>query len=188
MNRFRLKIGLFDPGKEMIRNTQSGQAGTSVTRTPRRLAGYATLLFMLLAGPTPRALAAAAVPTGVWLMGTKVAIQIFDCSGMLCGRIIWLKEPLDPQGLLKRDKLNPEPALRQRQICGPTVIWNVRPDGDNSWEGGWFYNPDDGATYRVSIELKSQDEISARIYSGIPLFGETKTLVRVPMGTSEGWC
>ena len=172
----------------MIGNTQYCQVGTSGTRTLWRLAGYAALLFMLLTGSTPRALAAAAVPSGVWLMGTKVAIQIFDCSGMLCGRIIWLKAPLDPQGLLKRDKLNPDPALRQRQICGPTIIWNVRSNGDDRWEGGWFYNPDDGATYRVSVERKSPDVISARIYSGIPLFGETRTLVQIPMGTSAGWC
>ena len=136
----------------------------------------------------PRALAAAAVPPGVWLMGTKVAIQIFDCSNMLCGRVIWLNAPLNPEGLLKRDKLNPDPALRQRQVCGPTIIWNVHPNGDNSWDGGWFYNPDDGATYRVNMELVSPDVISARIYSGIPLFGETRTLVRVPMGIGAGWC
>lgn len=136
----------------------------------------------------PRTLAAAADPLGVWLMGTKVAIQIFNCGGMLCGRVIWLKAPLNPQGLLKRDKLNPDPALRQRQVCGPTIIWNLSPKGKNSWEGGWFYNADDGSTYRVNMKIKSADVISARIYSGIRLFGETRTLVRVPMGTSAGWC
>jgi uncharacterized protein (DUF2147 family) len=121
-------------------------------------------------------------------MGTKVAIQIWHCSAMLCGRIIWLKAPLDPEGLLKRDKLNPDRALRERQICGPTIIWSLHSSGENSWEGGFFYNPDDGSTYRVNMELKSTDVMSARIYSGFPLFGETRTLVRVPMGTSTGWC
>jgi uncharacterized protein (DUF2147 family) len=153
-----------------------------------RLAVYAATILICVNISIPRALAAGAVPLGVWLMGTKVAIQIFDCTGMLCGRVIWLKAPLDPQGLLKRDKLNPDPALRDRQVCGPTIIWNVRPGGDNSWEGGWFYNPDDGTTYRVSMELKSPDVISARIYLGIPIFGKTRTLVRIPMGTSAGWC
>src|SRR5690348_7852782 len=118
---------------------------------------------MFLIGPIPRVLAGA-VPNGVWLMGTDVAIQLFDCSGTLCGRIIWLKAPLDPQGLLKRDKLNPDPALRQRQICGPTIIWHLRPNGGDSWDDGWFYNPEDGATYRVKMQLKSLDVISARIY------------------------
>ena len=132
--------------------------------------------------------AIAAVPPGVWLMDAKVAVQIFDCRALLCGRVIWLKAPLDPQGLLKRDKLNPDPALRDRQICGPTVIWNGQPVDARHWENGWFYNPDDGATYRVSLNLQSDDVLVARIYLGVPLFGKTKTLARIPMGIGAGWC
>ena len=132
--------------------------------------------------------AVAAVPPGVWLMGTKVAVQIFDCSGLLCGRVVWLKAPLDPEGLLKRDKLNPDPALRERQVCGPTIIWGLSATAPGHWEGGWFYNPDDGTTYSVKLELQSADVIAARIYRGIPLIGQTRRLLRVPMGTSAGWC
>lgn len=76
-------------------------------RASRHLAGYAALLIICLGISVPRAPAVAAVLSGVWLMDTRVAIQIFDCGDMLCGRIIWLKAPLDPQGLVKRDKLNP---------------------------------------------------------------------------------
>jgi uncharacterized protein (DUF2147 family) len=141
-----------------------------------------------MTGAGSRAESAAAVPAGIWLMDTRVAIQIFDCSDMLCARIIWLKAPLDPQGLLKRDKLNPDPALRQRQVCGPTIIWNLHPADPGHWENGWFYNADDGKTYRLAMELKTDDAIMARVYVGIPLFGETRTLVRIPMGTSAGWC
>jgi hypothetical protein len=43
-------------------------------------------------------------------------------------------------------------------------------------------------TYRVSAELRSADVFVARIYLGVPLFGETKTLLRVPRLRSEGWC
>jgi uncharacterized protein (DUF2147 family) len=150
-----------------------------------RIASCLALLVFSLAAPPQ---AAAAVPSGIWLMGTKVAIQVFDCKQMLCGRVIWLKAPLDPQGLLKRDKLNPDPALRERQVCGPTIIWNVRPVDPSHWGDGWFYNADDGATYRVTMDLQSDDVMVARIYRGIPLFGKTKTLIRVPMGLGEGWC
>ena len=146
------------------------------------------LLFLSIIVPAQQATAAVAVPPGTWLMGEKVAIQIFDCSAMLCGRVVWLKEPLDRQGLLKRDKHNPDPALRQRQVCGPTIIWNLQPVDRNRWEGGWLYNPNDGMTYRTTIELKSADAILARVYLGYPLFGVTRTLVRVSQGTSEGWC
>lgn len=151
-----------------------------------RVAAYVALLLLFNSVSIPRA--AAAVPQGVWLMKEKTAIQVFDCNGMLCGRVVWLKAPLDPQGILKHDRLNPDPALRQRQVCGPTIIWGAQPVDSSHWKDGWFYNPDDGATYRVTMELQSADVMMARIYLGVPLFGKTRTLVRVPMGVGAGWC
>jgi uncharacterized protein (DUF2147 family) len=130
----------------------------------------------------------AAVPQGVWLIDSKVAVQIFDCSNLLCGRILWLQTPRDPQGQLDRDKNNPDPVLRRRRLCGLTIFWGLHPEGSDRWGGGRFYNPDDGKTYSVSAELRSADLIVARIYLGIPLLGQTKILHRVPHGTSEGWC
>jgi hypothetical protein len=72
----------------------------------------------------------------------------------------------------------------------------VRPDHSlgpavhrrQSLADGWFYNPDDGKTCSISARLVSPDVIKARVYVGFPLFGETKTLLRVAHGTSEGWC
>jgi uncharacterized protein (DUF2147 family) len=138
-----------------------------------------------LAVPVSRA---AAAPEGVWLMESRVAVQIFDCGNLLCGRILWLAIPRDPQGRLDRDKHNPDPALRQRPLCGLTIIWGLRSTGPRRWRGGRFYNPDDGKTYNISAELTSADALIARIYLGFPLFGETKTLHRVLHGTSKGWC
>jgi uncharacterized protein (DUF2147 family) len=148
------------------------------------------VIFLLLLVSIARAKGVAAVieHPGAWLMGTKVAIQFFECGNMVCGRVIWLKESLDPEGLLKHDKLNPDPALRHRQVCGPTIIWNLHPTDLNHFDDGWFYNPDDGSTYKVKMDFQSADVISARIYVGIPTIGKTKTLVRVPIGISAGWC
>jgi len=129
-----------------------------------------------------------AVPLGVWLIDSKAAVQLFDCDGLLCGRVIWLLVPRDQQGELKLDKNNPNLALRQRPLCGPTILWGLHPSGPDRWRDGWFYNPDDGKTYRVSAQLKSADVIIARIYAGVPLFGKTKTLLRIAQGSSEGWC
>lgn len=129
-----------------------------------------------------------AVPQGVWLMDGKVAVQIFDCAQMMCGRIIWLRAPRDPEGQLDRDRKNPDPALRDRKLCGLTILWGLRPQGPDRWREGWFYNPGDGETYRVEARLKSADVMVAHIYRGAPVFGRTKTLDRVPHDTSEGWC
>lgn len=149
---------------------------------PARL--VAALVLLVLEWST----AFSAVPQGVWLIDGKAAVQIFDCGGLLCGRILWLQTPRDAQDQLSRDRHNPDPALRQRRLCGLTILWGLREAGPNRWEGGWFYNPDDGKTYSVTAELRSADLIVARIYSGLRIFGQTKSLFRVAHGRSDGWC
>jgi uncharacterized protein (DUF2147 family) len=109
--------------------------------------GCAALVLIGLAVSVPRTAASAGIPEGVWLIDNKVAVQIFDCSNLLCGRILWLSIPRDPQSRLDRDKKNPQPALRQRPLCGLTILWGLRPAGPDRWTDGWFYNPDDGDTY-----------------------------------------
>lgn len=149
------------------------------------VSGLVATTILLAAAP---AVAQTAVPEGVWLIDGRVAVQIYDCMDLMCGRILWLKVPRNAIGQLDRDKHNPDPALRERELCGLTMIWNLHPDGLNRWKDGWFYNPDDGVTYRVSAQLESDDVMLARIYIGLPLFGRTKTLARVPHGVSDGWC
>jgi len=128
------------------------------------------------------------VPEGVWLLEDKAAVDIFDCGGLMCGRIVWLQVPRNLLGQLDRDFRNPDPALRGRELCGQTILWGLHPNGPDRWKDGWFYNPDDGVTYRFSAQLKSADVMAARIYQLIPLFGQTKRLVRVAQAVSEGWC
>jgi uncharacterized protein (DUF2147 family) len=146
------------------------------------------LLFLCVTVHGPRARAAKPVTEDVWLMDSKVAVQIFECGDLLCGRVVWLVKPRNPEGVLDRDRHNPEITLRQRPVCGLTVLWALHPKGADRWEDGWFYNPFDGKTYRVLAKLTSADLIVARIYRGIPLFGKTKTLQRVKHGKMEGWC
>ena len=146
------------------------------------------LLASAMAGIASAPTASAEAPQGVWLIDGEAAVQIFDCKGLLCGRILWLQSPHDPQGELKRDKNNPDPALRQRELCGMNVIWNLRSTGPDHWDDGRFYYPDSGKTYDVKMELTASNAIVARFYQGASFLGETKTLSRVPHGTSKGWC
>jgi len=102
---------------------------------------------------------------GVWLIdGTGAAVQIFDCNGLLCGRVIWLEKARDTAGRLARDDKNPDPIFRQRPPCGLTVIQGLEPAGLGHWNSGSLYNPEDGQTYRVSAELRLADVFVARIY------------------------
>ena len=132
--------------------------------------------------------AATAVPSGVWLFDGKVAVQIYKCKTRLCGRILWLQVPRDPQGALDVDKNNPAPALRTRRLCGLTIIRGLKALGGNTWGGGTLYNPDDGITYNLSAELASDNKIVARVFLTSPFLGQDKTLARIVRKTTNGWC
>jgi uncharacterized protein (DUF2147 family) len=154
-------------------------------RPARRNAAVGTLALILLLQAVPTPALSAGVPVGVWLLPSKAAVEIFDCSGLLCGRIVWLQRARNSAGELVRDKKNSDSALRPRLLCGLIVIWRLEPAGPDRWRSGWLYNPDDGRTYRVSGELRSTVTLSARIYVGIPIYGETSTWLRVPQPSSE---
>jgi uncharacterized protein (DUF2147 family) len=175
----QLRFGAVAPRRD---GTQARRAGLPPVI---RCATWLLALFMIFAMPSRLAFAAA--PEGVWLVDGKAAVEIFDCSGLMCGRILWLKDPRNTQGELDRDKNNPDPALQKRRLCGMTIFGGLRSGDRDRWTDGWFYNPDDGETYNISVALEST-ALVARIYRGVPLFGETKTLFRVSHGVSDGWC
>jgi Uncharacterized protein conserved in bacteria (DUF2147) len=127
-------------------------------------------------------------PEGIWQIDDVALDVSTDDDGVLYGRIVWLRHWRDEVGELAHDRLNPDPDLRQRPLCGLTVLWGLRPAGPNRWTGGSLYNPDDGHVYGVNAHLVSTDEFRAHIYRGIPLFGRTRTLVRIGRGSGEGWC
>lgn len=104
---------------------------------------------MLVASILP----AQASPYGIWRMENgKVTVRISDCGGKLCGTIVGLRKPLDKKGKPKRDKHNPNPALRNRPVIGLAIINGLKPDGEGKWEGT-IYNPDDGNTYSSRARL-----------------------------------
>ena len=134
---------------------------------------FAILLLAVLASMhCSTASAQTAVPDGTWLVGQRVAFDIFACKASLCGRIVWLRNP----------------ALRTAEMCGRTIIWGLNQDGPSQWSGGWFFDPDNGTTYNVSAQVENRDLISARIYKGISLFGRTEILTRITARSLSGWC
>ena len=149
------------------------------------ISGVCALLLLTVAHSYP---ASAAVPDGTWLFANRVAVQIFECSGLLCGRIVWLLRPDSPAGQPDLDLLNPDPTLRQRRLCGLTIIWGLQPDGPGQWSNGWLYDPKDGATYNVTAQLITPDTMSARVYRGMPLLGRTEILTRDPPLGFDGRC
>jgi uncharacterized protein (DUF2147 family) len=90
--------------------------------------------------------------TGTWLTEEgKATVRVADCAGALCGTIVALKEPNDPQtGRPKIDKNNADAGKRSRPIVGVQILLGLKPDGANKWSGQ-IYNPEDGKTYTASV-------------------------------------
>ena len=110
-----------------------------------RMAGTVALILTFMAP------ASAQEPTGLWLTAAGDArIQVARCGLGICGRIVWLKEPIDPAtGKPQVDDKNENPALQNRRVLG-LQIFTMHPNGPGKWSGS-IYNADDGKTYRSSV-------------------------------------
>jgi uncharacterized protein (DUF2147 family) len=107
---------------------------------------------------------------GTWRIQDLV-LNIFDCQNLVCGRIVWIKDP----------------GRRQSQ-CGRTIVWGLAPVSPSEWKGGSIFDPDDGKTYNLSATRAPDGTLHARIYRGIPLLGSTKILKRVDLSSFTGLC
>jgi uncharacterized protein (DUF2147 family) len=93
---------------------------------------------------------------GVWEVEDGDAhVKIWPCGDSLCGDIVWLKQP-------RLDASNEDPRLRDRPLVGVEVLEGFRRTAANRWEGGRIYNPRDGQTYRVDVEVLGADSLKVR--------------------------
>jgi len=126
--------------------------------TISRLAALTAFMF----GLTLSGYAAAADPTGTWLTeGGKSRVKIVRCGNALCGAIIWLKEPNDPDtGKAKTDFRNPDASKSGRAMIGTEIVLGMRPGNTSEKWTGEVYNPEDGKTYSGSLTMTSANELS----------------------------
>jgi uncharacterized protein (DUF2147 family) len=104
---------------------------------------------------------AAADPTGTWLtQDGKATVRIADCGGALCGAIISLKEPNDPEtGQPKTDKNNADASLRSRPMLGVQIVLGMTPNSKPASWTGQVYNAEDGKTYAGTLTLQDAKTI-----------------------------
>ena len=92
---------------------------------------------------------------GKWLTENgRATVKIVDCGGALCGNIVALKEPIDPDtGKPKTDSKNADEAKRTKPLIGVEIVIGMKPDSvADTWKGQ-VYNAEDGKTYSGSITL-----------------------------------
>jgi uncharacterized protein (DUF2147 family) len=137
-------------------------------------------------GPASPARAAGDDVTGWWLDQTKRAgILIEPCGQQLCGKVGWLREPLNPDGKPKVDANNPDAKLKSREICQLPMIGGFDKTGPGEWENGWIYNPEDGDTYKSRMVLQDDGNLRVRGYIGVPWLGKSQVWTRPPETLKE---
>lgn len=153
------------------------------TNSPR-LSGGLLRLVTALAGAIVVCAPASADPreVGIWYDDTgKGAVKIEICTPTtLCGKIYWLKEPLTDAGEPKIDRYNPEPSMRARPICGLPVLGDLEQLSEGGFDNGWVYDPKEGKSYSVALDLVGPDKLKVTGYKGMRFLGKSFIWTRAP--------
>jgi uncharacterized protein (DUF2147 family) len=101
-------------------------------------------------------------PLGIWYDHTgRGAVEITDCGGLLCGKVVWVLDPKNAKG------------------CGMQILGNVKPMGDGTFDEGWIYDPDKDAKFDVEL-VPQGDKLKVVGYAGVKFLSQTFTWTRAP--------
>lgn len=101
----------------------------------------------------PFAAAFAQDVVGKWKLSDGTAIvEVYKDGDVFNGKIVWLKNPTEPNGGPAVDKNNPDAKLRSRQLIGLNMLSNLKAK-DGEYSGGVIYDPGNGKTYYCSMEV-----------------------------------
>ena len=117
----------------------------------------------------------AAAYHGYWWNEEKNGIfELVETDAGIEGITRWGQEP-------RKDALNPDPALRDRDLKNVRFLWDFTYDArKNRWKDGLVYDPDTGKTYEAKMSLERDGAVlKMRGYIGVSLFGRTARFDRV---------
>ncbi|MEL7543255.1 MAG: DUF2147 domain-containing protein [Pseudomonadota bacterium] len=125
--------------------------------------------------------ARADLPVGIWLDHTKRgAIELYPCAENICGRVVWMKNPLKASGEPFRDRRNPDASKQNRTICGMNLIGGLQPDGRGNLLEGWIYDPERGQEFSAQIMRESDNTLVVTGYLMMPTFGKSFRWTKAP--------
>lgn len=118
---------------------------------------------------------------GVWQTGSgKAKVKIEKIGTKYYGKIVWLKEPIDPAtGKPKVDKNNPDEAMRTVPLKGYRMLKDFVFKSKDEWSDGTIYDPENGSTYKSVIKMKDNNSLDIRGYIGVQALGRTDKWTRV---------
>ena len=109
---------------------------------------------------------------GVYLSENKTGkVQITQKDGKYIGTLVWTSIEN------AKDEKNPDAALRSRTLKG-TIILKDMVFVDGIWKNGTIYDPESGNTYKATIKLKPNGDLTLRGYIGVPALGRNSVWTR----------
>ncbi len=117
---------------------------------------------------------------GLWEPSNgKARVKVEKIANKYYGKIVWLREPNDPQtGKPKLDKNNSDESMRSVPLKGYRMLKDfVFADGE--WSGGTIYDPENGSTYSCAIKAKDDNTLDIRGYVGVKALGRTDVWKRI---------
>jgi len=120
---------------------------------------------------------------GVWEPSHgKAKIKVDKINDKYYGRIVWLREKIDPEtNKPKVDKNNPDEKLRSTPLLGYRILKDFTYQGEDEWSDGTIYDPENGNTYNCIIKMTDENTLDIRGYIGISTFGRTDIWKRLKM-------
>jgi uncharacterized protein (DUF2147 family) len=118
---------------------------------------------------------------GVWEPSNgRARVKIEKIGVKYYGKIVWLKEPNDPEtGVPKTDKNNPDPTLQKAPLKGYRMLKDFVYQEKSEWSEGTIYDPLNGSTYSCTIKMTDPNTLEIRGYIGVSAFGRTDVWKRL---------
>lgn len=125
--------------------------------------------------------------TGVWEPSHgKAKIKIDKIGEKYYGRIVWLREPVDPDTQKpKVDKNNPDEKLRTTPLRGYRILKDFEYTSKDEWTEGTIYDPENGNTYSCTIKMTDPNTLDIRGYIGVSALGRTDVWKRLKMPSKK---
>lgn len=118
---------------------------------------------------------------GVWEPSNgRARVKIEKIGTKYYGKIVWLKEPNDPEtNQPKTDKNNSDASLQNVPLKGYRMLKDFVYGGNNEWTEGTIYDPLNGSTYSCIIKMEDVNTLNIRGFIGVAALGRTDVWKRL---------
>ncbi len=109
---------------------------------------------------------------GTYLSENKTGkVEVTKQNGKYIGTLVWTSIAG------AKDEKNPDASLKKRTLKGVVILKDMTYD-NGIWKNGTIYDPESGNTYKATIKLKSDGNLTLRGYIGVPALGRNSVWTR----------